>query len=258
VSTGYRLLRSVSWPSVMRGLASQSLCTPMIAQAVADAVGPDGFDPHRLLGRLIECSEPLKVERAVWAAAPTLGEGEALLVSSWVRDAAVWYGRFVRLERNEGAPSEPRSRLQPVLEVDEELSDLPLLDLARDLAGEIGGLTIKGAALGDHTGHYDTATHTISIDLVRARSRYMRSRVLAHELGHALDPRFGEVSPAAEEMFAEGAVDVLLTHRPSTTAAARSLLEPLDRDRRIPVQDQHLPASQAASIFAFGVLVLVP
>lgn len=103
--------------------------------------------------------------------------------------------------------------------VGDELSWLPLLDLAADVARQQGGLAVVPVGdLPGRYGEYDSGARTVY--LLAQRSPGDLQVTWAHELSHVVDPKLQARPWDRREDFADRLGPVLLARRPMSLAEA--------------------------------------
>lgn len=188
--------------------------SPLLAwpAAVALAVAVEVAPFRHVAATISECS--------------ALDFGDQMLVLAWLQSACrELVGRAAR--QTTAAAHATRAEPGRSLEVDGMPAEtLPgwLRALAKDVAFR-RGLAIAYDGDKPRTGYYDTTTRTIFLDPSRGTFGPVEW-VLAHELGHVLDPELGHRALGIDdEHYADALARLLIEHRPRTIAEAQPLIE---------------------------------
>lgn len=124
------------------------------------------------------------------------------------------------------------------LDVGDDLSELPLLDLAAETATiqPDGYLAVRAADFPRSLdGLYLRWPGMILLRGSMLAEKARLADVFAHELSHALDPTAEAQTPAGCERFAEALGPRLLKKRPVTLDEAAPLINAADRQRPLPI-----------------------
>lgn len=165
-------------------------------------------------------------EAVKWALAANTPAGTLITdldaVTDWLCSTAHLVHRYASHVTSPESVTAPREQAEPGrLRVDERLTGLPLLPLARDLAVRTGGLIIEARQLPLSHGYFNRETRLIALDPGKPEL----ALTFAHELSHVLDPDQSAGDADQAERFAEALASLLLAHLPETVATAEPLIK---------------------------------
>ncbi len=260
------LLDAVDWHDAFADLVARAPSPALAAGASAavrsalkDEAAP--LDPAALLAWIVHHLADVRryeITAAVQAASE-LTEDDAAVVALWLARTATAYIAVCEPPTVDAAPAPVRPPGEFSIADELAAADLPLIDLARQLAQTLPtGLRIEIADLPPgRRGDWQPHAGLIRLDNRQAPDRTALARTFAHELAHALDPRLTTRDPVDAETFADRLGAALLAETPPPDLErARALARDVDGASEIrPMTLRGVPAPGAPSLLRFAILL---
>jgi hypothetical protein len=237
------MLGRVDWPRfagcVLRRLAGDADELLRAESARLEGSPVAKLRPHAVVLALAVDVAPYRhTAAALGECAPALSFGDQLLVLAWLQSAArQLIGRSAR-------PTAAAEHATPAVPGALDIEGVPLTTMPRwllDLAGDIArdrGLSIALDVDQPRAGCYYPATRTIFLDPSNGAHGPVEW-VLAHELGHVLDPQLGRRPLGIDdETFADAFARLAVECKPRTRAEALPMVE--SAQAQLPADDPNL------------------